>query len=165
MGTHLNQDTSSVEAELQSKLLHDDHHVQKGGLRTMPFIIVNEAFERVASSGVMANMIFYLMEVYHMEAVTGTIVLSIWTALSNGLSVVGGVISDAYLGRFRVIATGSLFSLVVSPYHPYSYSIWVGFRLKPNKKLKLLLRVFSMSFELEMFVLKKSGTNMYIFFS
>ncbi|KAJ0624897.1 putative proton-dependent oligopeptide transporter family, PTR2 family proton/oligopeptide symporter [Helianthus annuus] len=112
MGTHLNQETSSVEAELQSKLLLDDHHVQKGGLRTMPFIIVNEAFEKVASSGVMANMIFYLMEVYHMEAATGTIVLSIWTALSNGLSVVGGVISDAYLGRFRVIATGSLFSLV-----------------------------------------------------
>ncbi|MFS7909069.1 hypothetical protein Hanom_Chr01g00090471 [Helianthus anomalus] len=40
MGTHLNQDTSSIiEAELQSKLLLDDHHVQKGGLRTMPFII------------------------------------------------------------------------------------------------------------------------------
>ncbi|KAM0053598.1 putative proton-dependent oligopeptide transporter family, PTR2 family proton/oligopeptide symporter [Helianthus debilis subsp. tardiflorus] len=112
MGTHLNQETSSVEAELQSKLLHDDHHVQKGGLRTMPFIIVNEAFESIASYGLLANMIFYLMEVYHMEAATGTIVLSIWTALSNGLSVIGGVISDAYLGRFRVIATGSLFSLV-----------------------------------------------------
>ncbi|KAF5823899.1 putative proton-dependent oligopeptide transporter family, PTR2 family proton/oligopeptide symporter [Helianthus annuus] len=112
METHLNQETSSVEAELQSKLLHDDHHVQKGGLRTMPFIIVNEAFESIASYGLLANMIFYLMEVYHMEAATGTIVLSIWTALSNGLSIVGGFISDAYLGRFRVIATGSLFSLV-----------------------------------------------------
>ncbi|KAJ0613210.1 putative proton-dependent oligopeptide transporter family, MFS transporter superfamily [Helianthus annuus] len=118
METHLNQETSSIDAELQSKLLHDDHHVQKGGLRTMPFIIVNEAFESIASHGLTMNMIFYLMEVYHMEAATGTSVLYVWSALSNGLSIFGGLISDSYLGRFRVIAIGSLFSLVVSPNHP-----------------------------------------------
>ncbi|KAM0053597.1 putative proton-dependent oligopeptide transporter family, PTR2 family proton/oligopeptide symporter [Helianthus debilis subsp. tardiflorus] len=112
METHLNQETSSIDAELQSKLLHDDHHVQKGGLRTMPFIIVNEAFESIASHGLTMNMIFYLMEVYHMEAATGTSVLYVWSALSNGLSIFGGLISDSYLGRFRVIAIGSLFSLV-----------------------------------------------------
>ncbi|KAJ0613208.1 putative proton-dependent oligopeptide transporter family, PTR2 family proton/oligopeptide symporter [Helianthus annuus] len=112
METHLNQDTSGIDAELQSKLLHDDHHVQKGGLRTMPFIIVNEAFESIASQGLSMNMIFYLMEVYHMEAATGTSVLYVWSALSNGLSIFGGFISDSYLGRFRVIAIGSLFSLV-----------------------------------------------------
>ncbi|MFS7909070.1 putative proton-dependent oligopeptide transporter family [Helianthus anomalus] len=93
---------------------------------------------------------------------TGTIILSIWTALSNGLSVAGGVISDAYLGRFRVIATGPLFSLVVSPYHPYScfwvgMQIWVGFELKPNKNPEI--RVFGMAFELEIFGLKKFGTK------
>ncbi|KAJ0628551.1 putative proton-dependent oligopeptide transporter family, PTR2 family proton/oligopeptide symporter [Helianthus annuus] len=112
METHLNQETSSMDAELQSKLLHDDHHVQKGGLRTMPFIIVNEAFESIASHGLTMNMIFYLMEVYHMEAATGTSVLYVWSALSNGLSIFGGLISDSYLGRFRVIAIGSLFSLI-----------------------------------------------------
>ncbi|KAF5823889.1 putative proton-dependent oligopeptide transporter family, MFS transporter superfamily [Helianthus annuus] len=142
MGTHLNQETSSIEAKLRSKLLHDDHHVQKGGLRTMPFIIstlfvhhfgfwfwfnvvfyfvANEAFEGITGQGLTSNMIFYLMEVYHMEVATGAIILSIWNSLSSGLSIVGGFISDSYLGRFRVIATGSLFSLVVSPYHPYSY--------------------------------------------
>uniref|UniRef100_A0A251RKH0 Putative proton-dependent oligopeptide transporter family n=1 Tax=Helianthus annuus TaxID=4232 RepID=A0A251RKH0_HELAN len=117
METHLNQETSSMDAELQSKLLHDDHHVQKGGLRTMPFIIVNEAFESIASHGLTMNMIFYLMEVYHMEAATGTSVLYVWSALSNGLSIFGGLISDSYLGRFRVIAIGSLFSLI---FHHYS---------------------------------------------
>ncbi|MFS7909064.1 putative proton-dependent oligopeptide transporter family, PTR2 family proton/oligopeptide symporter [Helianthus anomalus] len=112
METHLNQETSSIDAELQSKLLHDDHHVQKGGLRTMPFIIVNESFESIASHGLTMNMIFYLMEVYHMDAATGTSVLYVWSALSNGLSIFGGFISDSYLGRFRVIAFGSFFSLV-----------------------------------------------------
>uniref|UniRef100_A0A251RKP5 Putative proton-dependent oligopeptide transporter family n=1 Tax=Helianthus annuus TaxID=4232 RepID=A0A251RKP5_HELAN len=105
MGTHLNQDTSSIEAELRSKLLHDDRSLYL-------FIIANEAFEGIASQGLTSNMIFYLMEVYHMEVATGAIILSIWNSLSSGLSIVGGFISDSYLSRFRVIATGSLFSLV-----------------------------------------------------
>ncbi|KAJ0810987.1 putative proton-dependent oligopeptide transporter family, MFS transporter superfamily [Helianthus annuus] len=110
----LHQEKSSIHEELQTHLLNDHNHVHKGGLRTMPFIIVNEAFEKVASDGLLANMIFYLMQVYHMEAVTGTSVLYIWSACSTGLSVLGAFVSDSYLGRFRVIAFGSISSLVVS---------------------------------------------------
>ncbi|KAL7619116.1 hypothetical protein Lser_V15G01863 [Lactuca serriola] len=108
-----NQDKLSIDTELQTKLLlHSDDHDRKGGMRTMPFIIVNEAFEKVASYGLTPNMIFYLMEVYHMEAVTGTSILSVWSALSNGLSIFGAFMADSYLGRFRVIAIGSLTSLL-----------------------------------------------------
>ncbi|XP_021986873.2 protein NRT1/ PTR FAMILY 1.2 [Helianthus annuus] len=78
----------------------------------MPFIIVNEAFEKVASGGLMSNMMFYLMEVYQMEAVTGTSVIYMWAALSTGLAIFGAFISDSYLGRFRVIAFGSFSSLL-----------------------------------------------------
>lgn len=98
--------------ELQIKLLTPDLHDRKGGMKTMPFIIVNEAFEKVASYGLMPNMIFYLMEVYHMEAATGTSILSVWSAFSNGLSIFGAFISDSYLGRFRVIVLGSLSALL-----------------------------------------------------
>ncbi|KAI7733737.1 hypothetical protein M8C21_002957 [Ambrosia artemisiifolia] len=49
---------------------HDHHH--KGGIKTMPFIIVNEAFEKVASYGLLPNMILYLTQVYHLQAVTGS---------------------------------------------------------------------------------------------
>ncbi|MFS7916179.1 putative chromatin remodeling SNF2 family [Helianthus anomalus] len=52
------------------------------------------------------------MEVYQMEVVSGTSILSIWSALSNGLSIFGAFISDSYLGRFRVIATGSFSALL-----------------------------------------------------
>ncbi|KVH99883.1 protein NRT1/ PTR FAMILY 1.2-like [Cynara cardunculus var. scolymus] len=98
--------------ELQIKLLTPDRHDRKGGMKTMPFIIVNEAFEKVASYGLMPNMIFYLMEVYHMEAATGTSILSVWSAFSNGLSIFGAIISDSYLGRFRVIVMGSISALL-----------------------------------------------------
>lgn len=106
------QEKLIVDTELQTKLLLHSDHDHKGGLRTMPFIIVNEAFEKVASYGLMPNMIFYLMEVYHMEAVTGASILSVWSAISNGLSIFGAFMADSYLGRFRVIALGSLSTLL-----------------------------------------------------
>ncbi|MFS7909060.1 putative proton-dependent oligopeptide transporter family, MFS transporter superfamily [Helianthus anomalus] len=80
---------------------------------SLSFGAVNEAFEKVASGGLMSNMMFYLMEVYHMEAVTGTSVIYMWAALSTGLSIFGAFVSDSYLGRFRVIAFGSLSSLLL----------------------------------------------------
>ncbi|KAJ0932033.1 putative proton-dependent oligopeptide transporter family, major facilitator superfamily [Helianthus annuus] len=106
------QQKSSIDTELQTELLPHNHQAHKGGMITMPFIIVNEAFERVASYGLMPNMIFYLMDVYHMELATGTSILLIWSALSNGLSIFGAFISDSYFGRFRVIAIGSLSTLL-----------------------------------------------------
>ncbi|KAL3500556.1 hypothetical protein ACH5RR_039649 [Cinchona calisaya] len=84
----------------------------KGGLRTMPFIIVNEAFERLASQGLMPNMIIYLTRIYRFETATASSILFIWSALSNGLALFGAFLSDSYLGRFRVIAVGSISSLL-----------------------------------------------------
>ncbi|MFS7898418.1 putative proton-dependent oligopeptide transporter family [Helianthus anomalus] len=58
------------------------------------------------------------MEVYQIQVVSGTSILSIWSALSNGLSIFGAFISDSYLGRFRVIANESFSALLVSQNHP-----------------------------------------------
>ncbi|KAM3358785.1 protein NRT1/ PTR FAMILY 1.2 isoform X1 [Capsicum galapagoense] len=85
---------------------------RKGGLRTMPFIIVNESFEQVASYGLQPNMIIYLMTFYHMNAATGASILGIWNALSFGLAIVGAFVADSYLGRFRVVVIGSISTLI-----------------------------------------------------
>ena len=75
---------------------------------------MNEVFERIASIGVLPNMILYLMREYNMEAANGANLLFIWSALTNGLAIFGAFLSDAYFGRFRVIAFGSFSSLIVS---------------------------------------------------
>ncbi|XP_055810256.1 protein NRT1/ PTR FAMILY 1.2-like [Solanum dulcamara] len=85
---------------------------RKGGLRTMPFIIMNESFERLASYGSQTNMIIYLMTYYNMSAATGTSILGIWNALSSGLAIVGAIIADSYCGRFRAVAYGSIFTFI-----------------------------------------------------
>ncbi|CAA2999442.1 protein NRT1/ PTR FAMILY 1.2-like [Olea europaea var. sylvestris] len=84
---------------------------RKGGLRTMPFVIANEAFEKIASFGLLPNMILYLTFVYHFDAATGTSILFIWGAASNFMPILGAFISDSYLGRFLVIGMSTIISL------------------------------------------------------
>ncbi|CAK9166097.1 unnamed protein product [Ilex paraguariensis] len=85
----------------------------KGGFRTMPFIIANEAFEKVASYGLTPNMILYLMREYHMEMATGSNILFLWSAATNFLPVVGALLADSLMGRFWMIAFGSVISFLV----------------------------------------------------
>ncbi|KAK9273043.1 hypothetical protein L1049_017850 [Liquidambar formosana] len=84
----------------------------KGGFRTMPFIIANEAFEKVASFGLMPNMILYLMRDYGMEFTTGTNILLVWSAVSNFTPILAAFIADSYIGRFRMIGFGSIASFL-----------------------------------------------------
>ncbi|XP_057514825.1 protein NRT1/ PTR FAMILY 1.2-like [Actinidia eriantha] len=85
---------------------------QKGGLITMPFIIANEALEKVASYGLLPNMILYLMGDYHIGIAQGTNILFFWSAATNFLPLIGAFVSDSYLGRFLTIGFGSISSFL-----------------------------------------------------
>lgn len=85
---------------------------QKGGLITIPFIIANEAFEKVASYGLVANMIMYLIKDYHMSVAKGTNIIFFWSAATSFTPLLGAFLSDSYLGRFLTIGFGSLISLL-----------------------------------------------------
>ncbi|XP_059276811.1 protein NRT1/ PTR FAMILY 1.2-like [Lycium ferocissimum] len=94
------------------KTSEDVSDVKKGGLKTMPFIIANEAFEKVASVGLHANMILYLKNEYHLTNATGTNILFWWGAISNFTPIFGAFLADSYLGRFYVITLGTFISLI-----------------------------------------------------
>ncbi|CAI9100370.1 OLC1v1037351C1 [Oldenlandia corymbosa var. corymbosa] len=84
---------------------------KKGGLITVPFIIANAGFERVATTGAQTNMILYLTGQYHFDSATAYNILFWWGAITNFLPTLGAFLSDSCLGRFRVIAMGSLVTL------------------------------------------------------
>ncbi|CAO2825964.1 unnamed protein product [Amaranthus hypochondriacus] len=84
----------------------------KGGFKTLPFIIANEAFEKIASYGILPNMILYLMGGYGMELTTGSNFIFFWNAATNITPVIGAFISDSYLGRFWMIGFGSIISVL-----------------------------------------------------
>ncbi|KAL1080890.1 hypothetical protein V6Z11_D09G027000 [Gossypium hirsutum] len=83
-----------------------------GGLKTLAFVISTETFEKVASFGLHANMILYLINEYHMSNAKGANVLFLWSAISNFMPILGAFLSDSFLGRFRVIALGTFVSLL-----------------------------------------------------
>ncbi|KAJ0595240.1 putative proton-dependent oligopeptide transporter family, MFS transporter superfamily [Helianthus annuus] len=87
--------------------------IRKGGFRTLPFILANESFEKVASYGLLPNMIIYLLVDYHMSFTKGTNIILIWSAATNFLPIVGAFLADSFLGRFLTIFLGSIISLMV----------------------------------------------------
>ncbi|KAL3631911.1 hypothetical protein CASFOL_024895 [Castilleja foliolosa] len=84
----------------------------KGGLITMPFIIANEAFEKVASYGLLPNMVLYLMNEYNMGVTKAANTMFFWSAATNFMPLIGAFLSDSFLGRFLTISLGSISSLL-----------------------------------------------------
>ncbi|CAN1215576.1 Protein NRT1/ PTR FAMILY 1.2 [Linum perenne] len=107
-GQHLSSSSSSAAADN-----HDEIETRKqGGLITMPFIIGNEAFEKVASYGVAPNMIMYLMKDYKMGVAKAANILFLWSAVTNFMPLFGAFLSDSFLGRYLTITIGSFFTLL-----------------------------------------------------
>lgn len=63
--------------------------------------------------GLSANFMAYLTKVFHMKLVDASNVYNLWLGLSNLVPLLGAIISDTYVGRFRTIAYSSFFSLLV----------------------------------------------------
>ncbi|RDX88381.1 Protein NRT1/ PTR FAMILY 1.2, partial [Mucuna pruriens] len=80
---------------------------KKGGIVTMPFIIANEALARVATIGLMPNMITYLMGSYKFHLAKANQMLLLSTATSNVTPLIGAFIADSFLGRFLAVGLGS----------------------------------------------------------
>ncbi|KAH9612180.1 hypothetical protein KSS87_004457 [Heliosperma pusillum] len=94
----------------QDPLLHSSK--TKGGLRTLPFIIVNKAFENVASLGLTPNMIVYLMGSYGMKLTTGSNYIYFWSAAMSFTPVAGAFLADSCASRYHMIGVGSVISLL-----------------------------------------------------
>ncbi|XP_027079775.1 protein NRT1/ PTR FAMILY 1.2-like [Coffea arabica] len=109
---------NSADAERESlitkPLLNDDHDgfSGKGGFRTMPFILANESLAQVASYGLQPNMILYLTREYHLNMATGSNILFLWSAATNLMPLLGAIVADSFLGRFRMILFGCVISLL-----------------------------------------------------
>ncbi|KAL1187786.1 putative protein NRT1/ PTR FAMILY 2.14 [Cardamine amara subsp. amara] len=82
------------------------------GWKTMPYIIGNETLERLATFGLMANFMVYMVKEYHMDQVQAATLINIWSALTNFSPIIGAFISDSYTGKFSTIVFGSIAELL-----------------------------------------------------
>ncbi|KAH6772212.1 Major facilitator superfamily protein [Perilla frutescens var. frutescens] len=84
-----------------------DKKKQLGGVRTMPFILANEACDRFAAAGFHANMITYLTHVLNLPLVKASNTLSNFAGTSSFTPIIGALFADSFAGRFWTIAVGS----------------------------------------------------------
>ncbi|XP_058073875.1 protein NRT1/ PTR FAMILY 2.13 [Magnolia sinica] len=85
---------------------------EPGGWKAMPYVIGNETFERLATLGLLMNFMVYLLQHLHLKQVFATNVINIWSGTTNFAPLVGAYLSDAYLGRFRILAYASVASFL-----------------------------------------------------
>ncbi|KAK7255415.1 hypothetical protein RIF29_28824 [Crotalaria pallida] len=103
--------SSSAQLKMVSQSISQPHKLE-GGLVTMPFIIANEALARVATLGLLPNMILYLMGNYHLHLSQATHILLLSVAATNFTPLVGAFIADSYLGRFLAVGLGSFITFL-----------------------------------------------------
>ncbi|XP_059648898.1 protein NRT1/ PTR FAMILY 2.13-like [Cornus florida] len=83
-----------------------------GGWKSMPFVLGNETFERLATIGLLGNFLVFLMTQFHMDQASAASLLNIWSGVTNFAPLLGAFICDAYVGRFLTIAVSSFASLL-----------------------------------------------------
>ncbi|KAJ8499858.1 hypothetical protein OPV22_010410 [Ensete ventricosum] len=78
------------------------------GWKAMPYIIGNEAFERVATYGLTANFMVYLVNIYHMKQMAAANLCYVFGGTTSLATLLGAFVSDAFWGRFRTLAVASI---------------------------------------------------------
>eukprot|EP00253_Pinus_taeda_P034271 PITA_34271 len=89
-------------------------HSNKGGWKTMPFIIGNACCEYLVTLGFSPNFIVYFTKEFHMPYVTAIYVITLLLGMMNFTPILGALISDSYLGKYWTIALGSIATSIVA---------------------------------------------------
>ncbi|GAB2216806.1 hypothetical protein Droror1_Dr00024586 [Drosera rotundifolia] len=79
-----------------------------GTWKACPFILGNECCERLAYYGINTNMVNYLKTKMHQTNVQAVNNVTTWSGTCYVTPLIGAFLADAYLGRYRTIATFSI---------------------------------------------------------
>ncbi|KAF9623828.1 hypothetical protein IFM89_005413 [Coptis chinensis] len=107
--------SSSTKTEEMFGVMEDSKTPPKrkpGGWRSMPYVLGNETFERLATIGLLANIMVYLLNEFHLDQVFATNVINIWSGTTNFAPLLGAYISDAHIGKFKTLALAVMASFM-----------------------------------------------------
>ncbi|KAM7255046.1 hypothetical protein ACFE04_020287 [Oxalis oulophora] len=83
-----------------------------GGWKSIRYILGNETFEKLASMSLIANIAVYLRTKYNVDGIMLVTTVSVWSGSSSLTPIAGAIISDVWLGRFKTLLYGCVFSLL-----------------------------------------------------
>ena len=77
-----------------------------------PFILGNELCERLAYYGLSTNLVVYFHQVLDMSTAEANTQVNIWAGTCYVTPILGAIVADSYLGRYRTIMVFSTIYLV-----------------------------------------------------
>ncbi|MCO5557542.1 hypothetical protein L7F22_011108 [Adiantum nelumboides] len=93
-------------------VVEQDNFKGKGGWKTLPFIIGNEACERMGSLSVLWNLVPYLMKRYHMTYLRAGYIVNAVAGTCSLTPLLGAYLADSYFGRYNTILGSSFFAFI-----------------------------------------------------
>ncbi|RDX83153.1 Protein NRT1/ PTR FAMILY 5.6, partial [Mucuna pruriens] len=83
-----------------------------GSWKAALFIIAIETSERLSFFGIATSLVLYLTKVMHQELKTAARNVNYWSGVTTLMSLFGGFIADAYLGRYTTVLASCIVYLM-----------------------------------------------------
>ncbi|KAK9935622.1 hypothetical protein M0R45_022717 [Rubus argutus] len=125
--------------QLQSEHLDTEIQRKPGGWKAIPFILGSETIERLAASGFLENFMVYLTREQHLDQVSASNTIFIWSGVSSFAPLLGAFISDTIVfGSFALLLRMATLTPTawVPQLHPPPCNIKelaLGWCIPPNK--------------------------------
>ncbi|QCD80900.1 solute carrier family 15 [Vigna unguiculata] len=100
------------ESEPETMEKKEEPKINYRGWKVMPFIIGNEIFEKLGAIGTLSNLLVYLTTVFNLENITATNIINIFNGSTNFATLIGAFLSDAFFGRYKILAFCTMASFV-----------------------------------------------------
>ncbi|WRX19478.1 hypothetical protein QQP08_011965 [Theobroma cacao] len=91
----------------------DEPKINYRGIKAMPFVIGNETFEKLGTTGTATNLLVYLTAVFNMKSITATNLVNVFNGTCSFATLIGAFLSDTYFGRYKTLGFASVASLLV----------------------------------------------------
>jgi len=77
-------------------------------------LVGNEIFEKLGAIGTLSNLLVYLTTVFNLENIMATNIINIFNGSTNFATLLGAFLSDAFFGRYKILAFCTMASFVVN---------------------------------------------------
>ncbi|KAK0586983.1 hypothetical protein LWI29_015683 [Acer saccharum] len=90
----------------------DEPKTNYRGWKSMPFVVGNETFEKLGTTGASANLLVYFTTVFNMKSITATTLVNVFNGTANFATLPGAFLCDTYFGRYKTLGFASVASFL-----------------------------------------------------
>ncbi|KAB2037927.1 hypothetical protein ES319_D03G109400v1 [Gossypium barbadense] len=90
----------------------DEQEIHYRGIKAMPYVIGNETFEKLGTTGTSNNLLVYLTTIFNMKSISATNLVNVFNGTCNLATLIGAFLSDTYFGRYTTLGFASISSFL-----------------------------------------------------